>query len=64
MHKVTTKRLGEGLRKAYQTPGDLPEAMQLLLQQLVQPSEPTPANDEADPSASYAPDRPCRPVRA
>ena len=41
MHKNTTNRLGEGLRKAYQPPGDLPEAMEALLKQLRRPERST-----------------------
>lgn len=69
MHKTTTKRLGEGLRKEYCLPGDLPAAMDVLLGQLDRrPEKPRPpANDhggDAKPSDPLAPDRPCRPVPA
>lgn len=34
MDKATTKRLGNGLRKKYEAPPDLPEAMRALLDAL------------------------------
>jgi len=39
MHKNTTTRLGEGLRKEYRLHGDLPEAMEALLKRLKRPGK-------------------------
>jgi hypothetical protein len=67
MHKATTRRLGEGLRKEYRLSGDLPEDMEALLSQLDRkPGKQPAANDDNDATSSepLAPDRPCRPVPA
>lgn len=34
MHETTAKHLGDGLRKEYRLPNDLPEAMRVLLKRL------------------------------
>jgi hypothetical protein len=39
MHETITERLGEGLRKECRPPGDLPEAMELLLKRLERPGK-------------------------